>query len=362
MDLEKLMSKHLTRYFDGSKTIPGKTLEQLLSFLRSTPSSVNIQPNHFYVLSTEAGKRKLADNLGERFQDNAEKVMNASHVVILTTRTDIPDDHLDAVFTKERADGRFAKEATHDLWESMTRDFLNIRESTYDDLDHWMEKQTYMALGMTMMAAAELGIDATPSRASTEPPSTRHSASKAPATPPPSFSPSATRTRRRRTPPPSPDSTGTSSSPSCDLTKAAAGACECAGRQQTRRRARGKKMVQSTTVQEWAAARAAELPGAERSRQDTGDWEAWKVSGKVFMLQTSMPGEPVVILKADPADALALREAHSDITPGYHMNKVHWITVHPGGTVSAELVGDLVTDSYRLVVESLPKGQRPAQA
>lgn len=35
-----------------------------------------------------------------------------------------------------------------------------------------------------------------------------------------------------------------------------------------------------------------------------------------------MPSEPVVILKADAADALALREAHSDITAGYHMNKV----------------------------------------
>jgi nitroreductase/dihydropteridine reductase len=44
----------------------------------------------------------------------------------------------------------------------MTRDFLNIRDSVYKDLDHWMEKQTYMALGMTMMAAAELGVDATP--------------------------------------------------------------------------------------------------------------------------------------------------------------------------------------------------------
>ncbi|MFE4468088.1 nitroreductase family protein [Leifsonia sp. NPDC056824] len=162
MDLDKLMSKHLTRYFDGTKTIPEETLDQLLRFLRSTPSSVNIQPNHFYVLSTEAGKRKLADNLGERFQDNAEKVMNASQVVILTTRTDVPDAHLDAIFAKERADGRFPEVATHDLWESMTRDFLNIRGTTYDDLDHWMEKQTYMAVGMTMMAAAELGIDATP--------------------------------------------------------------------------------------------------------------------------------------------------------------------------------------------------------
>ncbi|GAA2056503.1 MmcQ/YjbR family DNA-binding protein [Leifsonia soli] len=121
-------------------------------------------------------------------------------------------------------------------------------------------------------------------------------------------------------------------------------------------------MVESTSVQEWAAARASALPGAEHTRQNTGDWAVWKVSGKVFMLQTSMPGEPVVILKSDPADALALREAHSDITPGYHMNKAHWITMHPGGTLGAEFVGDLVADSYRLVVDSLPKRHRPAQA
>jgi nitroreductase / dihydropteridine reductase len=52
MDLNKLMTKHLTRYFDGTQTIPEETLQQLLRFLRSTPSSTNVQPNHFYVLAT----------------------------------------------------------------------------------------------------------------------------------------------------------------------------------------------------------------------------------------------------------------------------------------------------------------------
>jgi nitroreductase/dihydropteridine reductase len=162
MDLDKLMSKHLTRYFDPSKTISEGTLDQLLRFLRSTPTSVNVQPNHFYVLATPEAKERLADNLGERFQDNAEKIMNASHVVILTTRADLPESHMDDVFTKERADGRFADPAKQALWESMTMDFLNLRNYGYKDLNHWMEKQTYMALGMTMMAAAELGVEATP--------------------------------------------------------------------------------------------------------------------------------------------------------------------------------------------------------
>ncbi|MCX4538255.1 nitroreductase family protein (plasmid) [Streptomyces sp. NBC_00841] len=162
MDLDKLMNKHLTRAFDLSKTIPEETLQQLLRFLRSAPTSVNIQPNHFYVLATAEGKKQLTDNLGERFQDNSEKILNASHTIILTTRADVPESHLEDVFNKESADGRFPDPAKNALWQSMTRDFLNLRNYSYKDLNHWMEKQTYMVLGMTMMAAAELGVEATP--------------------------------------------------------------------------------------------------------------------------------------------------------------------------------------------------------
>ena len=162
MNLDTLMSKHLTRYFDPSKTIPEETLQQLLRFLRSTPTSTNIQPNHFYVLATAEGKKQLTANLGERFQDNSEKILNASHTIILTTRADLPESHIEEVFNKETADGRFPDPAKNALWQSMTRDFLNMRNYGYKDLNHWMEKQTYMVLGMTMMAAAELGVEATP--------------------------------------------------------------------------------------------------------------------------------------------------------------------------------------------------------
>jgi nitroreductase/dihydropteridine reductase len=162
MDLDALMSKHLSRYFDGTRTIPDETLQQLLKFLRSAPTSTNIQPNHFYVVSTREGKEKLAANLGERFADNGEKILNASHTIILTTRADVPEQHLDAVFAKERADGRFPDLAKQERWEYMTRDFVNLRNYTYKDTYHWMEKQTYMVMGLTMMAAAELGVEAMP--------------------------------------------------------------------------------------------------------------------------------------------------------------------------------------------------------
>jgi len=113
-------------------------------------------------------------------------------------------------------------------------------------------------------------------------------------------------------------------------------------------------------LQKIAGDRGVELPGTDLERRLGPDWEVYKVRGKVFMLMTDMPGHPVVILKADPDDAEALREQHADITPGYHMNKRHWITVQGGDSIDEKLVKDLVLDSYRLVIAGLPKSEQPA--
>lgn len=113
------------------------------------------------------------------------------------------------------------------------------------------------------------------------------------------------------------------------------------------------------TLQKRASARAEELPGAELTHPFGAEWDVFKVRDKVFMLQTAVTGEPIVVLKADPTDAKALREQHDDITPGYHMNKRHWITLHPDGTLDATHVDELVTESYLLVVAGLPKARQP---
>ncbi|MEU5872208.1 MmcQ/YjbR family DNA-binding protein [Glycomyces sp. NPDC047369] len=112
-------------------------------------------------------------------------------------------------------------------------------------------------------------------------------------------------------------------------------------------------------LQEHARARAQELPGAELEYPFGPGWDVYKVRGKVFMLFTDVPGESIVTLKADPQDSKALRDQHDYITPGYHMNKKHWITLRPAGGLPKALIDDLVTDSYLLVVENLPRAKRP---
>ncbi|MRG61699.1 MmcQ/YjbR family DNA-binding protein [Agromyces sp. CFH 90414] len=112
-------------------------------------------------------------------------------------------------------------------------------------------------------------------------------------------------------------------------------------------------------VQQCARRRAEELPGAVLEYPFGPDWEVFKVRGRVFMLLTEITGEPIVTLKSAPEDGRALREQHEGITPGYHMNKRHWITLRPGGTLGQRLVDELVTESYRLVVANLPRAARP---
>lgn len=41
------------------------------------------------------------------------------------------------------------------------------------------------------------------------------------------------------------------------------------------------------------------------------------------------------------------------------MNKKHWITLHPAGALQKQLIDGLVTESYLLVVENLPRAKQP---
>ena len=107
-----------------------------------------------------------------------------------------------------------------------------------------------------------------------------------------------------------------------------------------------------------ASARADELPGSERENPFGPEWDVFKVRGRVFLL-TPLDGTGRVTLKSHPDDAVALRETFADIVPGYHMNKKHWITLLPGPSLEADLIPELVTESYLLVVEKLPRAQRP---
>jgi predicted DNA-binding protein (MmcQ/YjbR family) len=84
------------------------------------------------------------------------------------------------------------------------------------------------------------------------------------------------------------------------------------------------------------------------------DTLVFRVMNKIFAL-TNLEGEISINLKCDPAKAIELREEYSAIIPGYHMNKQHWNTLVMNGSLKKELVTSLISHSYELIIESLPK-------
>lgn len=78
------------------------------------------------------------------------------------------------------------------------------------------------------------------------------------------------------------------------------------------------------------------------------------VMDKMFCL-TNIDHFDSINVKCDPEKAIELRETYAEITPGYHMNKKHWNTVSVKGRLSDDFIKQLISSSYHLVIQGLPK-------
>ena len=88
------------------------------------------------------------------------------------------------------------------------------------------------------------------------------------------------------------------------------------------------------------------------------DVMVFKVMGKMFAL-ISLNDDPLRMnLKVEPENGDMLRTIFSSITPGYHMNKKHWITVELNGEIKDKNLRGIIDDSYNLVVSKLTKKQK----
>lgn len=104
-----------------------------------------------------------------------------------------------------------------------------------------------------------------------------------------------------------------------------------------------------------ARRRCLALPGAVEEFPFGPRTAVFKVRGKVFALLPRRAGARTISLKCEPALAEALRAAHPEIVPGYHLNKQHWNTVALDGSLPPAMIADMIEDSYDLVVANLPR-------
>ncbi|HBR34608.1 MAG TPA: hypothetical protein DD734_08235 [Firmicutes bacterium] len=90
---------------------------------------------------------------------------------------------------------------------------------------------------------------------------------------------------------------------------------------------------------------------------DAGAWTVMRhrTNRKGFAHIYERNGKLCVNLKCEPLEADFLRQAFADVTPAYHMNKVHWNTVTLGGDVPGDELKRMVERSYDLIKPKVRK-------
>lgn len=142
--LNMAQSRYTTKKYDDSKNVSPEKIEELKQILRLSPSSINSQPWHFYFISDEEVKRRLA----AVSKYNEPKINAASHLVVFTVKDDV---------------AAFENQLPSYLPESAVAYFNeNLKPLPQNEIQAWMAHQVYLSLGFFLAACGSLHVDSTP--------------------------------------------------------------------------------------------------------------------------------------------------------------------------------------------------------
>jgi len=152
--LSALNWRYATKSFDATRKIPVETWDAIEESLVLTPSSFGLQPWKFLVIQDPGVRANLLPESWKQSQ-----VTDASHLVVLTARTDLEANDIDVWIARMAEQQGGTQEALAPL-KGMIQGFA--QNMTHEARHAWNVRQVYIALGQLMSNAALLGIDACP--------------------------------------------------------------------------------------------------------------------------------------------------------------------------------------------------------
>ena len=152
--LENQNWRYATKKFDSTKKISTEDLNTLKEAIRLSSSSYGLQPYKVIIVENPELRAQIQPVAWGQSQ-----IVDASHLIIFANRTTINDAEIDAFFDNISKTREIPLEAL-----SGYQGFMKgkINELSEDAQNIWNSKQTYLALGNLLNAAAELKIDVTP--------------------------------------------------------------------------------------------------------------------------------------------------------------------------------------------------------
>lgn len=146
--------RYATKKFDSTKKISNEDLNTLKEAIRLSSSSYGLQPYKVIIVENPELRAQIQPVAWGQSQ-----IVDASHLIIFANRTTINDAEVDDFIQNISKTREIPLEAL-----SGYQGFMKgkINELSEDAQNTWNSKQTYLALGNLLNAAAELKIDVTP--------------------------------------------------------------------------------------------------------------------------------------------------------------------------------------------------------
>ncbi len=144
--------RYATKKFDAVKKIAASDWKALEASLVLSPSSYGLQPWTFFVVENPELRSKL-----KPVSWNQTQITDASHLVVLASKEKITEADV-AAFMKLNADVRgMPMEMLEGYQSAIIGDLVKGPRSAM--IETWAQRQTYIAMGFIMEAAAMLKID-----------------------------------------------------------------------------------------------------------------------------------------------------------------------------------------------------------
>jgi nitroreductase len=152
--LENQNWRYATKKFDTTKKISTEDLNFLKEAIRLSTSSFGLQLYKVIIVENQELKAKLLPAAYGQTQ-----ITDASHVIVFANQTVVNDSDIDAYIKNISETRGLLIDALSGFGDYMKG---SVNKIPADAKVIWTAKQTYLALGNLLNAAAELKIDATP--------------------------------------------------------------------------------------------------------------------------------------------------------------------------------------------------------
>lgn len=152
--LEQLTWRYATKKFDPTKKIAPELWSKLEAAAIHAPSSFGLQPWTFVVVTDPEMRRKL-----HPVSYNQAQILDASHLVVFAAKNPPTPSDVEAHVARTAE----VRGATTDSLDGLRQSLLGSLSRMDAAQGHrWAARQTYIALGFFLAAAAMMGVDACP--------------------------------------------------------------------------------------------------------------------------------------------------------------------------------------------------------